>query len=180
MARKQPGARKGSKQGLLKAIQSGDLEGVREQLATGMDVNFSVPISGSPLMLAAEEENLEIVRALITAGADVNLQKNFCNPLYCAFSRARFENALALLEAGADPNSRMLLGNAPLLEAVGHGQGNLVPLQSCAIREGDSGGNKRQPRRQTYLDVACGAAEPHDADVDAAVYSADQWILKED
>ncbi|HET9712519.1 MAG TPA: ankyrin repeat domain-containing protein [Pyrinomonadaceae bacterium] len=58
------------------AAASGDLEGVRSQLAEGVDVNSKGYRNETPLMAAAECGHYAIVEELLRAGASVDLRSN--------------------------------------------------------------------------------------------------------
>lgn len=87
-----------------------DLPTVRAYLASGADPN-AMPLDGSttPLLNAARNGNLEMVLALIQAGADVNLTTsnngdNGNSPLHQAAYAGNVEVIQALVAAGADIN----------------------------------------------------------------------------
>jgi len=84
--------------------------------------------SATPLMAAcrpldwehASSATTEIVRDLISAGADPNAPKDiFGPPLADACSYGYVDVVRALLEAGADPNAPSGLGMSPLIAAAG-------------------------------------------------------------
>ena len=55
-----------------KAAEEGNIEVVKQHLATGVDVNAKNDRGRTPLLRAAEYGRKEIVELLITNGADVN------------------------------------------------------------------------------------------------------------
>ncbi len=65
-------------QRLMAAVVAGDLAGVRRELANGAEVDARYPMVNSfndghtPLLVACREGHVEIARALLEAGADVN------------------------------------------------------------------------------------------------------------
>ena len=61
---------------LNRAAASGNLEGVRSQLAEGVDVNSKGYRNETPLMAAAECGHYAIVEELLRAGASVDLRSN--------------------------------------------------------------------------------------------------------
>ena len=138
----------------LAKCSSGDTETVRLFIAAGVSPNIKENPSGkTPLMedpsgktaliLASEYGNLEIVKALINAGADVNtsakeftldkevkqiVPKDFKFPenrrisntaLFFAQFNDHDEVIKVLLEARADPNVRDWMGRTPLFKASG-------------------------------------------------------------
>lgn len=96
-------------QDLHAAIKSGDIDRVRSLLADGRDPNIpdtSVPSgSASPLYLAAVHGHLDIIQALVSAGADVDIKNaEGWTPLHYAAHYAAPGMVQTLLNAGADPN----------------------------------------------------------------------------
>jgi len=87
-------------------------------IKAGADFRAPLPDSGfTPLFFAVREGRIEVVRALLKAGADVNetMQprktsgkgpRKGTSALILAVENGHFELALALLEAGADPNDQ--------------------------------------------------------------------------
>jgi ankyrin repeat protein len=57
---------------LLRAAAAGDLVGVREALADGADVEAADDTGATALVLAAYGNHVDVARALVDAGADVN------------------------------------------------------------------------------------------------------------
>jgi uncharacterized protein len=71
------------------------------------------------LILAARQNQLETVRALVDAGADINLpMADGSSALVLAIINAHYRVAALLLERGADPNVRDGKGRAALYAAV--------------------------------------------------------------
>lgn len=56
---------------LIELSERGDLKGVRQALRRGIDVNITTRRGHTPLTLAARQGHLEVVHALIRAGADL-------------------------------------------------------------------------------------------------------------
>jgi ankyrin repeat protein len=56
---------------LMELSQRGDIQGVQRALLRGSDVNATTRHGHTPLTLAAREGHLEVVQALIQAGADL-------------------------------------------------------------------------------------------------------------
>jgi uncharacterized protein len=96
------------------------------QLELGADVHARDPQGWTPLMFAAaaaSSEHVGILRALLAAGAEVNIVDNLGRtPLVLALENARiFAPIEVLLEAGADVNAGLLRGRPPLVVAVDPG-----------------------------------------------------------
>jgi ankyrin repeat protein len=82
---------------------------------------FPNPIFGhtTPLQLAAADGRIEIVRALIAAGANLNAQtEESASALFLAAERSRLEIVDVLLRAGADPNLAFKGRFTPLMAAM--------------------------------------------------------------
>ncbi|WP_165250848.1 ankyrin repeat domain-containing protein [Paludisphaera soli] len=103
-------------------------EGLLAYLRSGGSVNAVDPRSGMPILhLACEHQNLEMARALIEAGADINLQDSFGQlPLHVAVDididsvvqsgsgeDFPFATTRLLLDLGADPQARAGDGRTP-------------------------------------------------------------------
>ena len=106
---------------------------VRALIAAGADTNASLVSGFTPLFFAVREGHIDVVHALLDAGVDVNglLERVKDGPdeavnnasyrpvddgmssLLLAVRNGHFELAVALIEAGADPNDRRT-GFSPL------------------------------------------------------------------
>jgi ankyrin repeat protein len=75
---------------------------------------------------AAMDGNLNRMRLLHLAGADINVRGNCCLPLYLAAGEGRLEVVRYLLDEGADVNAREAFGRTALSEAVFYGRGPVV------------------------------------------------------
>ena len=94
---------------------------IYERLKDGGNVNLADDDGKTPLMWACEEGRLDIVRALIHAGTDVNaFDKYGYTPLEYAFKwddAAQADILRALIEAGADVNASADGIGTPLISA---------------------------------------------------------------
>jgi hypothetical protein len=86
------------------AVVSGNMEAVRQHIAAGSDINIRDPFGGSsPLISAAVFGKPDIAKALIDAGANLNVQNNDgSTALHCAAFFCRPEIVKLLLEKKAD------------------------------------------------------------------------------
>jgi hypothetical protein len=125
---------------LIKAIQAKDKESVRDLTAKGVNVNceggWEHHTGVTPLMFASESGSIEIVRALLKAGAnpnsrdrslDVNRQErpdataiHYAVQLYTD-NKPSLKVIKALLDAGANPNDRYAIGDTALDIVSGRG-----------------------------------------------------------
>ena len=92
---------------LLDASKRGDIAAVKALLAQGADPNAARGDGLSALHLTAEEGNLEIVRLLLDAGADVAAKTHIGHyqPLHLASRTGQADVVRVLLAAGADPEA---------------------------------------------------------------------------
>jgi uncharacterized protein len=109
---------------LVYAARAGSIDAARVLLEAGADVNQVTRYGWSPLLAATQNRNYRMGTFLIEHGADVNIaNKGGWTPLYLATDNRNLEggdyptptpdmDGLAyielLLEAGADPNARMI------------------------------------------------------------------------
>jgi len=106
---------------LMWAAAEGHAAIVRALIAAGADMNATLDSGFTAFFFAVREGRLEAVRAFLEAGVDVNatterrgagspaLYKPVgkgTSPLLLAVQNGHFELALALVDAGADPNDR--------------------------------------------------------------------------
>ncbi len=98
------------------ATLMGDLDAIHQHINAGSDLNEREPSVGStPLISAAVFGKTEVAKALIKAGADVNIQNNEgSTALHSAAFLCRMEIVEALLENGADKNLRNNYGSTAL------------------------------------------------------------------
>ena len=99
----------------------GDLKVIHQHIEAGTDLDERDPTLGSsPLITAAVFGKTEVAKALMEAGADINLQNNDgSTPLHTAAFLCRVEIVEALLENGADKNIRNNFGSTALESVSG-------------------------------------------------------------
>jgi hypothetical protein len=98
------------------AVVRGDLKAIQDHIAAGSDLNGLDNISQStPLMTAATFGHVDIAKALIDAGANLNIKNNDgSTALISAAFFCRSEIVQALLDKGADTNIRNNMGSTAL------------------------------------------------------------------
>ena len=99
-----------------KAVAFGNIEAVKQHLATGTDVNAKDLTGFAPLVFAASIGHKEIAKLLIAKGADVNVKNSGKTPLDWAIKQNHTETAELLRKHGGKRGSELPL--ATLFEAV--------------------------------------------------------------
>jgi ankyrin repeat protein len=88
-------------EGLWRAADNGNLEDVRFFLNSGAIINTE---GQTALFLAAANGHTDVTKLLLERGADPNLRSRGYLPLVIALEKEHWADALALLNAGADPD----------------------------------------------------------------------------
>ncbi len=138
---------------LMEAARKENLENAAALVSKGADVNATNNEGVTPLYYAAEKGNLALVQMLLSNGADVNLHAKGKNGeaalnAVSRFTRGHTEIALALLDAGADVNTRNSDGSTPLIQASF--SGNIKMVEVLIKRGADI--QARNKRGNTALD----------------------------
>ncbi len=126
------------------AAAAGDLAAVEALLQhAGADPDAIAEAGWGPLHLASRHADLGVLRALVAAGADIELQdqRNGWTPLLHAIHVRNGPAVTALIEAGTDVNRTGESGITPLIMASGYGMTETVRLLL------DSGANPRAEMR---------------------------------
>lgn len=94
----------------------GDLDAIQQHIQAGSDLNEREPsMNSTPLISAAVFGKTEVARALIEAGADVNLQNNEgSTALHSAAFLCRTEIVEMLLANGANKELKNIYGSTAL------------------------------------------------------------------
>lgn len=111
---------------LMSAAESGVLDKLSLVISEKVDVNAVTEDGRTALTLAAGRAKPELVRHLLTAGADATAREGRISPLAEAVRGGSLESAKLLIEAGADPSRPDTGGKTPLILAVLGGQDALV------------------------------------------------------
>jgi ankyrin repeat protein len=109
---------------LIKAIKTGNYQQIKDILSTGVNPNIIDNYYYTPLYYAASNGHQEVVKLLITVGADVNIA-TYSTSLHYAASNGHQEVVKILLAAGANVNDVDVDKNTPLHNAAVNGN-NLV------------------------------------------------------
>jgi ankyrin repeat protein len=152
----------GSLQPLLDRIAELPPEIVREHMVPhygGMDVDKAAARYGdAPLHYAAKGGHLDIIQALIAAGADVDkANKSGRTPLIWAAIANRCKIAQALIDAGAAVNKADAKGETPLMWAEKKGNRKVAEVLVAAAtepkkrhRKGEEIRDPQEPKRQRF------------------------------
>ena len=98
---------------LMWAAAEGHTAVVHALIEAGADLNASIDSGFTPFFFAVREGQIDVVHAFLAAGIDVNAMVRLAtrrrrspgmSPLLLAVQNAHFELAIALVDAGADPN----------------------------------------------------------------------------
>ena len=122
-------------------------------LENGADINaqYDGDDGCTPLWCACLWEQEEMVRLLLRHGADLRIRDNTAgwSPLDNAIGQGNVAIVSILLEAGADPNSRGLSSDTPLITAIKSAKRHKLDIVKLLIEEGadfnDPGDNKASP-----------------------------------
>jgi ankyrin repeat protein len=144
--------REGKRENVLAAITSPDV-----------DVNVKAPDGSTSLMWAAYNDDLELVRALLKAGARANVTSNFgATALTEAIKLGDVPLFRTLLDAGADIESPNLDNQTALMLAINTNQ---VEMAKVLIERGANVKAIEKFRDQTALMWAAAANQPEIVDL---------------
>jgi ankyrin repeat protein len=150
---------------LADAIRAGDKAALRALLQKNADVNAASLDGSTPLLLAAQLDDLETVDLLLRAGADPKTANRYgVAPLFAAATTGNAAIIEKLLAAGADPNTALPEGETTLMTAAR--TGSVTAIKVLVARGADVNAKERW-RGQTALMWA--AAENNAAAVKALV-----------
>jgi hypothetical protein len=160
---------------LLAAIRKGDAAAVKELIARGANVNHKFRYDRMPLSFACDRGNVEIVKLLLDAGADVNARDTFYNAsaLVWAQQKNHTEILKLLMARGAAGKEGVLVsaaraGNVEMLQAVLDSGG----LKAETLTEALGAAERAKQEQTAALLRAAGAISPPKPD-----FKVDQAIL---
>jgi ankyrin repeat protein len=153
-----PARRSRGEVGLLDAVERGDRAAAVRLLGSGANPNAGGPDGTTPIMFAAANDDVELVRALIRAKANVNARNQFGTT---ALTEAAIIGSApiidALLKAGADPNTKNPEGETPLMAVARSGK---VDAASRLLEAGADVNATEQFGGQTALMWAAAQSQP--------------------
>ena len=113
----------GAEYTIVVALLRGDRQFATDALARDPSLaNFEDTCHRRPISIAADRDDLEMVRLLLSSGADPNLPEEGAprgSALWSAVYHRRREMARALVERGADPNAMVESSGTPMMHALG-------------------------------------------------------------
>ena len=114
---------------LYAAAEAGNVEEVNDCLEKGGNPNYAGE-EGTPLHRAAHNGHVDVIRALVAGGADVNAgpKKFERTPLHEACMRGKLEAVKELIAKGADPDAKDAAGKScqEVAVAADHGLGTSI------------------------------------------------------
>ena len=114
---------------LFDRLRAGDRAASLRLISQGADVNATEADGATPLHLAAEREDLDVVRALVQRGANVKAANRYgVMPLSVAAATGNAAVLTVLLDAGADPNTTAAEGETALMAAARTGRVEAITL----------------------------------------------------
>lgn len=117
------------------AVRSGDIEAVRALLASDSAIDLDTPSRDAltPLLRAAQSNDVALARVLLEAGADADASNRYgVSPLWLAATNRSAELVELLLEHDADPGIAMPHGETPLMAAARSGDPESIRLLVAA------------------------------------------------
>ena len=118
---------------LQDAIEAGDIERVKSEIAAGADVNEADLMLGLPLMIAAQRNNVAIAGVLLNNGADVNGWDVSGTALHTAALSGHETMVDFLIDAGANIDAAPDGKTTSLHVAAANG---LVGISALLVRRG--------------------------------------------
>jgi len=114
---------------LIRMARAGNVDGVKEWLRRGANVNAVTEYGWTPLYEAAENGHKAVAELLIAKGANVNAaRENGSTPLHAAAGEGYKDVAELLIARGANINAKDKDGRTPLLLAANAGHEDIVEL----------------------------------------------------
>jgi len=138
-------------------IRNDDVAGVRALLKSSVDVNTRDKKGSTPLMYAAAVGSLNVMTALLDAGADVNA-KNGLDATALLWCTGDLEKVRLLVKRGADVNATSKMMRTPLILAAHHSGG--APMVKFLL---DSGADVKA-RTKAGMDAIVFAADADDVE----------------
>jgi len=139
------------------AVRLHDTELLKKFIDKGLDLDPTDCLGDTPLIAAAEFNNMIAGTMLLSRGADINAQSLMTaeTALHVATAKGHAQMVEILLCAGANPNVKDSMGNTPLMGAVKVRRGDYLEIIELLLGHG---------------------ADPYEADIDGAGgWNAFKW-----
>ena len=135
---------------LIEACEDGNLRKAKKALKQSADVNFANPSkkNRTPLMEACMSLNEELVKCLLTAGADINKEDgDGWNSLHWITFKGHAKTLILLLEKGGNWKAKSKNGSLPIDVALGLTSQKKV---RCAevLKQWDEQNGRRKKKKQ--------------------------------
>ena len=170
----------------IELYMKGSLQEVTDAIESGADVNAVIEGGLTPLILASGNDrlNLDVIKTLIKAGADVNARTDEVwdangglSPLMVAMfaESLNLEAIVALIGAGADVNARNKAGWTPLILAAGNANSNPEAIKALIDAGADVNARIKGDKSTPLILAAMRCSNPEvitvllDSGADAAV-----------
>ena len=148
----------------MDAVKDGNVAVVKKTLQLHGDPNAADPDGTTALHWAVQRDRLDMVQALISAGAKVKVTNRWgVTPLALAVTNGNPAITQALLKAGADPRHPLPQTGTPLLTAARSGNPDVI---KALLAAGVNANEAEETSGQTALMWA--AADDHPAAVEDA------------
>jgi ankyrin repeat protein len=148
---------------VVDAVKDGNVAAVKTNLRAHGDPNSADPDGTTALHWAVQRDRLDMVQALISAGAKVKVTNRWgVTPLALAVTNGNPAITQALLKAGADPRHPLPQTGTPLLTAARSGNPDVI---KALLAAGVNPNEAEETSGQTALMWA--AADDHPAAVEA-------------
>lgn len=108
-------------QDLFMAIDHRDMGAVKALLQKGADPNSKNGLEFTPIALAAASHQPDVMKELISAGAEIDVESPYGTPLLFAAATAHLDGVNMLLAKGANPNISRNDGMTALMAAANAG-----------------------------------------------------------
>ena len=131
---------------LVRAVKISDEDRVRTLMYANVDVNEMNYAGITPLTIAAEKGNMNIIKILVEEGAGVNDKSSYgVTPIISAAAAGNTEAVEYLVSQGADVTAKDDWGKTALIYASGMDNPelitNLIKLDNTAVNLPDNSGN---------------------------------------
>ena len=161
-------------QDIFKYIYKDDIQSVKNYIDSGYDLNIKEDeYDCTPLIYATKYKRVEIIKLLLNAGADTNIQNNVGDTALIIAAYDNIEIVKLLLSVGADINKQNKYGNTALIRVVSNNNNNEI---TELLLYAGSDIDKQNDEGETAL--ICAAYNNNKENIELLLnYHADEFIL---